>query len=162
MLIVSIVHLVSLSIVIQIFAMIISIALHALDLLLYLIVWFGILIRLLVYSLDCLWAWWLYHFLSDCHGLYVCISDISCPLLDCIPHDYPSSAWLHVVCPCGAHIYPPTSNSLSLGHSLHYGPHYCKCEAFCMLVLWPSQRLGEGSSDGLYRCMGAFWRRATL
>ena len=38
MLIVSIVHLVSLSIVIQIFAMIISIALHALDLLLYLIV----------------------------------------------------------------------------------------------------------------------------
>ena len=32
----------------------------------------------------------------------------------------------------------------------------------CVLALWPSQRLGVGSSDGLYRCTGAFWRRATL
>ena len=70
------------------------------------------------------------------------------------------TAW--VACLCGPHFYPPTSKSLGLGHFLHFGSHFCKCETFCVLVLWPSQRLGVGSSDGLYRCMGAFWRRATL
>ena len=29
------------------------------------------------------------------------------------------------------------------------------------LLLWPSQRLGAGSSDGLYWCLGAFWRWLT-
>ena len=84
----------------------------------------------------------------------------TCTLLDCMVHDYPSFVWLHVVCPCGPHFYPLTSNSLGLGHFLHFGSHFCKCEAFCVLVFWPSQRLGVGSSDGLYRCLGAFWRRA--
>ena len=89
------------------------------------------------------------------------MSDISCTLLDCMMHDCPPSAWLHVVCLCGPHIYPLTSNSLGFGHSFHPGSHYCKCETFCVFALWPSQRLGVGSSDGLYWCTGAFWRRGT-
>ena len=83
-------------------------------------------------------------------------------LPDCVLHDYPSSAWLHVACLRGLHIYPPTSNSLGFGHSFHPGSHNCKCETFYVLAHWPSQRLGVGSSDGLYRCTGAFWRRSTL
>ena len=98
----------------------------------------------------------------DCHDLYVYMSDISCTLPDCMSHDCLSSTWLHVACSCGPHIYPLTSNSLGFGHPFHPGSHYCKCETFCVLALWPSQRLGVGSSDGLYRCTGAFWRRATL
>ena len=90
------------------------------------------------------------------------MSDISCTLLDCMTRDCLPSAWLHVACLCGPHIYPLTSNSLGFGHSFHPGSHYCKCETFCVFALWPSQRLGVGSSDGLYRCTGAFWRRATL
>ena len=98
----------------------------------------------------------------DSHSLYACMSDISCTLIDCMMHDCLPSAWLHVACLCGSHFYPLTSKSLGLGHSFHLGSHYCKCETFCVLALWPSQRLGVGSSDGLYRCTGAFWRRATL
>ena len=100
-------------------------------------------------------------FLSVYHGL--CGHEwYTCTLLDCMVHDYPSSVWLHVACQCGPHIYHLTSNSLGFGHSFHPGSHYCKCETFCVLALWPSRRLGVGSSDGLYRCTGAFWRRATL
>ena len=98
----------------------------------------------------------------DYHSLCVDMSDISCTLLDCMSHDCLSSAWLHVACPCGSHFYPPTSNSLGFGHSFHPGSHNCKCETFYVLAHWPSQRLGVGSGDGLYRCTGAFWRRATL
>ena len=58
-----------------------------------------------------------------------------------------------------AHLSPYLSPS-SLGHFLHYGSHFCKCETLCVLVLWPRERLRVGSSDGLYRCLGAFWRRA--
>ena len=94
-------------------------------------------------------------------ALYVDMSDISCTLLDCMMHDCPPSAWLHVVCLCGSHFYPLTSHSLGVGHSFHLGSHYCKCETFCVLALWPSQRLGVGSSDGLYRCTGTFWRWPT-
>ena len=124
---------------------------------------FDMLILWLVYPLDRLWAWCIYlsFFLSVYHGL--CGHEwYTCTLLDCVVHDYPSFVWLHVACLCGPHIYPLTSNSLGLGHFLHFGSHFCKCEAFCVLVFWPSQRLGVGSSDGLYRCLGAFWRRATL
>ena len=85
----------------------------------------------------------------------------TCTLLDCMVHDYPSFVWLHVACPCGPHIYPLPSNPLVFGHFLHFGSHYCKCETFCVFALWPSRRLGVGSSDGLYRCTGASWRRAT-
>ena len=97
----------------------------------------------------------------DCRILacLVCTWVIYPALPDCMVHDYPSFVWLHVACLCGPHIYPLTSNSLGLGHFLHFGSHFCKCEAFCVLVFWPRQRLGVGSSDGLYRCMGAFWRR---
>ena len=93
----------------------------------------------------------------DCHSLYVYMSDISCTLLDCMVHDYPPFVWLHVACPCGSHFYPPTSKSLGFSHSFYLGSHYCKCETFCVLALWPSQRLGVRSSDRLYRCTGALW-----
>ena len=121
------------------------------------VVFFGLYTILIVFEHDVRVA---IH--PDRHSLCVCISDVFCLLLNCMSHDYPSSAWLHVACLCGPHIYPPTSKSLGLGHSLHSGPHYCKCEALCVLILWPSQRLGVGFSDRLYQCMGAFWRRATL
>ena len=68
--------------------------------------------------ISCVWTWW-----------YICT------LLDCVSHDCPPSAWLYVVCPCGLHIYPLTSNSLSFGHSLHSGSHFCKCEVLCCLLL---------------------------
>ena len=106
-----------------------------------------------------------YHYPSDCSILtyLVCVHWwYIWDLFDWVLHDYSSSAWLHVACTCGPHFYPLTSKSLGFGHSFHLGSHYCKCETFCVLVLWPSQRLGVGSSDGLYRCTGAFWRRATL
>ena len=158
MLIVLIAYLISLSIVILIFAMIILIALHV-----WIRCWFdltwrfsGLYIILIVFDHGILIT---IH--PDCHGLYAYMSDMSCTLFDRMSHDYPSSAWLHVACPCGPHFYPLTSKSLGFGHSFHLDSHYCKCETFCVLVLWPSQRLGVGSSDGLYRCMGAFWRRPT-
>ena len=100
----------------------------------------------------------------DCSILayLVCTWVIYPALPDCMMHDCPPSAWLHVACLCGSHFYPPISNSLGFGHSFHLGSHYCKCETFRVLALWPSQRLGVGSSDGLYRCTGASCRRATL
>ena len=100
----------------------------------------------------------------DCRILayLVCTWVIYPTLPDCTTRDCLPSAWLHVACLCGPHIYPLTSNSLGFGHSFHPGSHYCKCETFCVFAIWPSQRLGVGSSDGLYRCTGAFWRRATL
>ena len=45
--------------------------------------------HLLVYYLDYLWAWYLYHYSSDCHSLYVDTSGIFCTLLDCMSHDCP-------------------------------------------------------------------------
>ena len=123
------------------------------------------LILWLVYYFDRLWAWCLYHY-SSClpYSRLSCVdmSDLSCTLLDCMMHDYSPFAWLCAACLCEPHIYPLTSNSLGFGHSFHPGSHYCKCETFCVLALWPSRRLGVGSSDGLYRCTGAFRRRATL
>ena len=160
MLIVLIAYLISLSIVILIFAMTVLIALHV-QIHWYISIdlarWFTCLYILSVVFEHGV----LITIHPDCHGLYVYMSDISCTLHDRMSHDCPSSAWLHVACPCGPHIYPLTSNSLGFGHSFHLGSHYCKCETFCVLALWPSQRLGVGSSDGLYRCTGASWRRAT-
>ena len=160
MLIILIAYLVSLSIVILFFAMIVLIALH---IWIYCYTSFDLTCRLsrlyiLLFVFEqgiCI------TFSSDCHSLYVCVSDISYTLPDCMSHDCTSSAWLHVVCLCGSRFYPPISNSLGFGHPFHLGSHYCKCEAFCVLILWSSQRLGVGSSDGLYRCLGAFWRRPT-
>ena len=101
-------------------------------------------------------------FSSDSHSFCVGMSDISCTLLDCMMHVCPSSTWLHVVCLCGSHFYPPISSSLGFGHPFHPGSHYCKCEIFYVLALWPSRRSGVGSSNGLYLCLGAFWRWSTL
>ena len=133
MLITLIAYLALLNIVILIFAMIVLIALHV-WIHCYILLDFDTLIHLFVYFLDCLWAWCLYHFLPDCHSLYVYMSDIFCTLLDCMLHDCLSSIWLHVVCPCGPQIYPPTSNSLGFGHSLYSSSHFCKCEASCVFV----------------------------
>ena len=36
-----------------------------------------------------------------------------------------------------AHLSPYLRPS-SFGHFLHFGSHFCKCEALCVLVLWPS------------------------
>ena len=160
MLTVLIVYLILLSIVILIFAMIVWIVwhvwIHCYTLFDLTCRFFGLYILLIIFEHDvCITI----HF--DYHSLCVDMSDISCTLPDCMSHDCPSSAWLHVACPCGSHFYPPTSKSLGFGHSFHLGSHYCKCETFCVLALWPSQRLGVGSSDGLYRCLGAFWRRPT-
>ena len=122
------------------------------------------LILWLVYYFDRLWAWCCITIRLDCRILaYLVCTWVTYPALpDCMMHDCPPSAWLHVICLCGSHFYPPISNSLGFGHSFHLGSHYCKCETFCVLARRPSRRLGVGSSDGLYRCTGAFWRRATL
>ena len=115
-------------------------------------------------NFDRLWAWFLYYYSS-----WLLYSRLSCVyMMIYLSFAWlrvawlPFSAWLHVAGPCGPHFYPITSKSLGFGHSFHLGSHYCKCETFYVLALWPSQRLGVGSSDGLYRCTGAFWRRATL
>ena len=79
-------HLALLSIVILIFAMIVLIALHiwihcytSFDLTCRLS---GLYILLIVFEHDiCI------TFSSDCHSLYVCMSDISCTLPDCMSHD---------------------------------------------------------------------------
>ena len=127
------------------------------------LVWFDMSILWLAYYLDRLLSMmFISLFILIVVAFCVDMSDISCTLLDCMTRDCLPSAWLHVVCLCGSHFYPPTSNSLGVGHSFHLGSHYCRCETFCVLALWPSQRLGVGSNDGLYRCTGAFWRRATL
>ena len=59
----------------------------------------------------------------DCRILayLVCTWVVYPALPDCMMHDCPPSAWLHVVCLCGSHFYPPTSNSLGFGHSFHLG-----------------------------------------
>ena len=115
-------------------------------------------------NFDRLWAWFLYYYSS-----WLLYSRLSCVYMMI----YLSFAWLCVawlpsfcmtVCRLFmwvAHLSPYLPSS-GLGHSFHLGSHYCKCETFYVLALWPSQRLGVGSSDGLYRCTGAFWRRATL
>ena len=54
-------------------------------------------------------------------------------LFDCLSHDCLSAAWLHDACLCGSHIYPLTSTPLVFGHFLHFGSHFCKCEALCVL-----------------------------
>ena len=101
---------------------------------------FDMLILWLVYPLDRLWAWCIYLSFFFYLFIMVCVdmSDISCTLLDCMARDCLPSAWLHVACLCGPHIYPLTSNSLGFGHSFHPGSHYCKCETFCVFALWPS------------------------
>ena len=133
MLIILIDHLALLSIVILFFAMIVLIALHiwiycytSFDLTCRLS---GLYILLIVFEHDiCI------TFSSDCHSLYVCMSDISCTLPGCMSHDNSSFVWLHVVCLYGLHIYPPASNSLGFGHFFHPGSHYCKCETLCVFA----------------------------
>ena len=146
MLIALITYLASFSIVILMFAMIVLVALHVyihfltwcnIDSFRYRLIWH-------VGSLACISSW------SSLSMMYICITfylfimvcvdmnDMPCTLLDCMLHDCPPSAWLHVACLCWPHVYPLTSNSLGFGHSFHLGSHYCKCETFYVLALWPS------------------------
>ena len=102
------------------------------------------------------WAWCYYHYSSWLSRL-VCIHEwyilYSAWLYDAwLPSLYMIACRLSM----WVALLSPTSNSLGFGHSFHLGSHYCKCETFYVLVLWPSERLGVGSNDGLYRCTGAF------
>ena len=108
------------------------------DSLLY-VVWLALFFFWLAYYLDCLLSMMFVSlFVLIVIAFCVDMSDISCTLLDCMARDCLPSAWLHVACLCGPHIYPLTSNSLGFGHSFHPGSHYCKCETFYVLALWPS------------------------
>ena len=122
-----------------------------------------ILIPLLVYYLDRLRAWCLYHFSSGCHSLYVDLSDIylvlcltACCMTVLLLRDCMSP--VHVGC---------TSIPLPLTLLVSVIPFIlvltiASVRPSVRLLLWPSQRLGVGSSDGLYQCLGAFWRWPTL
>ena len=107
------------------------------------------------------WAWCSYHYSSWLSRL-VCIHEWYI-LYSAWLYDAWLSSLYMIACRLSMWValLSPTSNSLGFGHSFHLGSHYCKCETFCVLALWPSQRLGVGSSDGLYQCTGAFWRRPT-
>ena len=108
------------------------------DSLLY-VVWLALFFFWLAYYLDRLLSMMFVSlFVLIVIAFCVDMSDISCILLDCMLHDYPSYAWLHVACLCGLHIHPLISNSLGFSHSFHPGSHYCKCETFYVLALWPS------------------------
>ena len=150
MLITLIAYLALLSIVILIFSHDCSDYLACMDTLLY-TVWFDILIHLLVYYLNHFRAWCLYHFSSDCHSLYVNLSNISCTLLDCmlLVHVGLTSIPLPPTLLVSVIPFIPVLTIASV--------RPCVC-----LLLWPSQRLGVRSNDGLYWCLGAFWRWLTL
>ena len=92
-----------------------------------------------VYYFDRLWAWWLYHYPSDCRILAYLV----CTLMIYLSFAWLRVAWLPSFCMTAcrlfmwvAHLSPCLPLS-SLGHFLHYGSHFCKCEALCVLVLWP-------------------------
>ena len=72
------------------------------------------LILWLVYYFDRLWAWWLYHYPSDCRILAYLV----CTLMIYLSFAWLrvawllSFAWLRAACLCGSHIYPLISHSL--------------------------------------------------
>ena len=71
------------------------------------------LILWLVYYFDRLWAWWLYHYPSDCRILAYLVCTLMIYLSpDCVLHGCPPFAWLRVACLCGSYIYPLVSHSL--------------------------------------------------
>ena len=106
----------------------------------------------------------LYHYPSDCRILVylVCVHWwYIWDLFDCVLHDYSP------LCDCVLLVHvgrtsiplPPTlwfSVIFFISALTFASVRPCVC-----LFLWPSQMLGVGSSDGLYRCLGAFWMRPT-
>ena len=97
------------------------------------------LILWLVYYFDRLWAWWLYRYPFDC-----CIlAYLVCTLMIYLSFAWLRVAWLPSFCMTAcrlfmwvAHLSPCLPLS-SLGHFLHSGSRFCKCETLCVLVLWP-------------------------
>ena len=73
----------------------------------------------------------------------------------------PFSAWLSVACSCKSRIYPLISNHLVSVISFISVLTFANVRP-CVCLYSDRDRLGVGSSDGLYRCLGAFWRRAAL
>ena len=55
----------------------------------------------------------------------------------------------------------PYLQPFGFGHFLYSGSHFCKCETLCVFVTLTELEVGVGSSDGLYWCLGAFWRWLT-
>ena len=121
-------------------------------------------------SLTCILFWSslsvlsLYHYPSDCsilaylvcvHWWYIWDS------FDWVLHDYSLLRdCVSLVCVGRTYIpLPPTLLVLVISFisALTFA---CVRPCVC-LILWPSQRLGVGFSDGLYWCTRAFWRRPT-
>ena len=73
----------------------------------------------------------------------------------------PFSAWLSVACSCRSRIYPLISNHLVSVIAFISVLTFANVRP-CVCLYSDRDRLGVGSSDGLYRCLGAFWRRAAL
>ena len=74
-------------------------------------------------------------------------------------YDHLSLTWLHVSCLCGTHVYSLISNSLVSIIPISLAFTFAISKALFMLAFLLSQWLGVGSNDGLYVCLGAFWRR---
>ena len=74
-------------------------------------------------------------------------------------YDYLSLTWLHVACLCGTHVLSLISNSLVSIIPTSLAFTFSISKALFMIAFWLSQWLGVGSRDGLYVCLGAFWRR---
>ena len=157
----SIAYLTLLSIVILVFAMIVLIALHVW---IHFYIPFGstywftcLYIILIVFEHDvcitfhlivivCMWTWVIYPILC----LTACCMTVLL-LHDCMSLVHVGHTSIHL---------PPTflvSVILFIPVLTIASVRPCVC-----LLLWPSQRLGVGSSDELYRCLGAFWRWPTL
>ena len=123
-----------------------------------------VLILLLLYYLDHSWACHPCCIHLDYHILVwlVCRHRwYTCALLDCLLHDYFSLMLLYVVCPCGPHIYPFTSNPLVSVISFILVLKFASVRPCVYLFLWASQWLGVKSSNRLYRCLGTFWKMLT-
>ena len=72
----------------------------------------------------------------------------------------PFSAWLSVACSCRSRIYPLISNHLVSVIAFISVLTFANVRP-CVCLYSDRDRLGVGSSDGLYRCLGAFWMRPT-
>ena len=98
------------------------------------------LIHLLVYYFDHPWACC---FCITIHLDCCILAYLVCTLMIYLRFVWLPVAWLPFFCLIAcclsmwvAHLSPYLS-LFSLGHFLHYGSHFCKCETLCVLVLWP-------------------------
>ena len=123
-----------------------------------------VLTLLLVYYLDHLWACYPCCILLDCHVIVWLMCGhgwYTCNMPDYLLHNFSSPVWLHVACLCGSHIYPLTSNPLVSITLLFLVLTFVSVRPCVHLFSDRASWLGVGSSDRLYRCLGAFWKRWT-